>query len=122
MLNKAELISMMVDGQTISESYRSTRNLKSDKIIICWSALLVSVPVTAGQNLILAAAVQSVGRAMFNIQATMVGCSHHRHHPLSENTVEEEIFESDHLLSRQSSLRVGQHQISAPVLPGPGRL
>ena len=42
----------------------------------------------AGQNLILAAAVQSVGRAMFNIQVTMVegGCSQDRQHVLSEKT------------------------------------
>ena len=54
-----------------------------------YGLFLVSVPVTAGQNLILAAAVQSVGRALFNIQVTMVGCSHHRHLLLSEKTVGE---------------------------------
>ena len=44
---------------------------------------------TAGQNLILAAAVQSVGRAMFNIQVTMVPCSQPRDLGLSENTAEQ---------------------------------
>ena len=34
------------------------------------------VPVKGGQNLILAAAVQSLGRALFNIQITMVECSY----------------------------------------------
>ena len=46
---------------------------------------LVSVPVTAGQNLILAAAVQSVGRALFNIQVTLVGCGLPRQQELSED-------------------------------------
>ena len=35
----------------------------------------VYVPVSGGQNVILAAAVQSIGRAMFNIQITMVECN-----------------------------------------------
>ena len=35
----------------------------------------VYVPVSGGQNVILAAAVQSIGRAMFNIQITMVECT-----------------------------------------------
>ena len=34
------------------------------------------VPVEGGQNLILAVAVQTVGRAIWNIQATMVECQH----------------------------------------------
>lgn len=34
------------------------------------------VPVEGGQNLILAVAVQTVGRAIWNIQATMVECEH----------------------------------------------
>ena len=34
------------------------------------------IPVVGGQNLILAIAVQTVGRAVWNIQATMVECSH----------------------------------------------
>ena len=34
------------------------------------------IPVVGGQNLILAIAVQTVGRAVWNIQATMVDCSH----------------------------------------------
>ena len=34
------------------------------------------VPVEEGQNLIMAVAVQTVGRAMWNIQATMVECKH----------------------------------------------
>ena len=45
----------------------------------------MSVPVTAGQNLILAAAVQSVGRALFNIQVTLVGCGLPRQQELSED-------------------------------------
>ena len=38
--------------------------------------IVVMIPVVGGQNLILAIAVQTVGRAVWNIQATMVECSH----------------------------------------------
>ena len=53
-------------------------------ILIYYNNLSVAVyvPVVGGQNLILAAAVQSLGRAIFNIQSTMVECRdlHHTLH------------------------------------------
>ena len=76
----------------------------------------------AGQNLILAAAVQSVGRALFNIRVTMVGCGPLRLQELSEDTGGSREQQPDLLMSRHSVLRAGQHQIWPADLPGPERL